>query len=454
MFESLTERLGGVFDRLTRRGSLSAADVEAALREIRVALLEADVALPVARSLVEKVRERAVGQETLRSVAPGQQVVKIVNDCLIDMLGGETSEIALSGNPPLAVLMVGLQGSGKTTTTAKLGLHLRTRERRKVLMASVDIHRPAAQQQLAQLGERCAVATLPVIPGETADAIAGRAMGTARREGYDVVLIDTAGRLTVDEAMMAEAEAVRDAVRPAETLLVADAMTGQDAVATAEAFHGRIGITGIVLTRIDGDARGGAALSMRAVTDRPIKFVGTGEKLEALEPFHPERTASRILGQGDVVSLVERAAESIEREDAERLQAKLRKGRFDLDDMLTQFRQMRRMGGAGGLMAMLPQVAQVKARLGDAGITERMMTRQEAIILSMTPRERERPEIIKASRKKRIAEGSGTAVQDVNRLLKQFQKLQTVMKRFGKMNPADLAKLEAMAKQQGMLPPG
>ena len=454
MFESLTERLGGVFDRLTRRGSLSAADVEAALREIRVALLEADVALPVARSLVEKVRERAVGQETLRSVAPGQQVVKIVNDCLIDMLGGETSEIALSGNPPLAVLMVGLQGSGKTTTTAKLGLHLRTRERRKVLMASVDIHRPAAQQQLAQLGERCAVATLPVIPGETADAIAGRAMGTARREGYDVVLIDTAGRLTVDEAMMAEAEAVRDAVRPVETLLVADAMTGQDAVATAGAFHGRIGITGIVLTRIDGDARGGAALSMRAVTDRPIKFVGTGEKLEALEPFHPERTASRILGQGDVVSLVERAAESIEREDAERLQAKLRKGRFDLDDMLTQFRQMRRMGGAGGLMAMLPQVAQVKARLGDAGITERMMTRQEAIILSMTPRERERPEIIKASRKKRIAEGSGTAVQDVNRLLKQFQKLQTVMKRFGKMNPADLAKLEAMAKQQGMLPPG
>ena len=454
MFESLTERLGGVFDRLTRRGSLSAADVEAALREIRVALLEADVALPVARSLVEKVRERAVGQETLRSVAPGQQVVKIVNDCLIDMLGGETSEIALSGNPPLAVLMVGLQGSGKTTTTAKLGLHLRTRERRKVLMASVDIHRPAAQQQLAQLGERCAVATLPVIPGETADAIAGRAMGTARREGYDVVLIDTAGRLTVDEAMMAEAEAVRDAVRPVETLLVADAMTGQDAVATAGAFHGRIGITGIVLTRIDGDARGGAALSMRAVTDRPIKFVGTGEKLEALEPFHPERTASRILGQGDVVSLVERAAESIGREDAERLQAKLRKGRFDLDDMLTQFRQMRRMGGAGGLMAMLPQVAQVKARLGDAGITERMMTRQEAIILSMTPRERERPEIIKASRKKRIAEGSGTAVQDVNRLLKQFQKLQTVMKRFGKMNPADLAKLEAMAKQQGMLPPG
>ena len=454
MFESLTERLGGVFDRLTRRGSLSAADVEAALREIRVALLEADVALPVARSLVEKVRERAVGRETLRSVAPGQQVVKIVNDCLIDMLGGETSEIALSGNPPLAVLMVGLQGSGKTTTTAKLGLHLRTRERRKVLMASVDIHRPAAQQQLAQLGERCAVPTLPIIPGETADAIAGRAMGTARREGYDIVLIDTAGRLTVDEAMMAEAEAVRDAVRPVETLLVADAMTGQDAVATAGAFHGRIGITGIVLTRIDGDARGGAALSMRAVTDRPIKFVGTGEKLEALEPFHPERTASRILGRGDVVSLVERAAESIEREDAERLQAKLRRGRFDLDDMLTQFRQMRRMGGAGGLMAMLPQVAQAKARLGDAGITERTMTRQEAIILSMTPRERERPEIIKASRKKRIAAGSGTAVQEVNRLLKQFQRLQTVMKRFGKMNPADLAKLEAMAKQQGMLPPG
>ena len=454
MFESLTERLGGVFDRLTRRGSLSAADVEAALREIRVALLEADVALPVARSLVEKVRERAVGRETLRSVAPGQQVVKIVNDCLIDMLGGEASEIALSGNPPLAVLMVGLQGSGKTTTTAKLGLHLRTRERRKVLMASVDIHRPAAQQQLAQLGERCAVATLPIIPGETADAIAGRAMGTARREGYDIVLIDTAGRLTVDEAMMAEAEAVRDAVRPVETLLVADAMTGQDAVATAEAFHGRIGITGIVLTRIDGDARGGAALSMRAVTDRPIKFVGTGEKLEALEPFHPERTASRILGRGDVVSLVERAAESIEREDAERLQAKLRKGRFNLDDMLMQLRQMRRMGGASGLMAMLPQVAQVKARLGDAGITERTMTRQEAIILSMTPRERERPEIVKASRKYRIAAGSGTAVQDVNRLLKQFQKLQTVMKRFGKMDPASLAKLEAMAKQQGMLPPG
>ena len=454
MFESLTERLGGVFDRLTRRGSLSAADVEAALREIRVALLEADVALPVARSLVEKVRERAVGREILRSVAPGQQVVKIVNDCLIDMLGGEASEIALSGNPPLAVLMVGLQGSGKTTTTAKLALHLSTRERRRVLMASVDIHRPAAQQQLAQLGERCGVATLPIVAGETAVAVADRAMGAARREGYDIVLVDTAGRLTVDEAMMAEAEAVRDTVRPVETLLVADAMTGQDAVATAEAFHGRIGITGIVLTRIDGDARGGAALSMRAVTDRPIKFVGTGEKLEALEPFHPERTASRILGRGDVVGLVERAAEVIEREDAEKLEAKLRKGRFDLGDMLMQLRQMRRMGGAGGLMAMLPQVAQVKAKLGDAGITERMMTRQEAIILSMTPRERERPEIIKASRKKRIAAGSGTAVQDVNRLLKQFQKLQTVMRRFGKMDPAALANLEAMAKQQGMLPPG
>ncbi len=449
MFESLQERLGGVFDRLRRRGALNEADVTAALREVRVALLEADVALPVVKNFIDQVREKAVGQQVLRSVTPGQQVVKIVHDHLVEMLGGEAADVDLRAAPPVPVLMVGLQGSGKTTTTGKLALRLKEREKKRVLMASVDVHRPAAQQQLEQIGRQIGVTTLPIIFGELPVAIARRAMDTARREGYDVVFIDTAGRLGIDEAMMREAIAVRDAVRPAETLLVADAMTGQDAVNVAQAFHERIGITGIVLTRVDGDARGGAALSMRAVTGRPIKFLGTGEKMSALEVFHPERMASRILGMGDVVSLVERAAETIEQEDAEKLAKKLQKGQIDLEDFLSQLRQMKKMGGLSGILKMLPGVGQLQKQLGQAKIDEKLIARQEAIVLSMTPAERRRPEMIKASRKQRIAAGSGTSVQDVNRLLKQFQQMQTMMKRVGKMDRKALMR----AGIPGLMPP-
>ena len=449
MFESLQERLGSVFDRLRRRGALSEADVNAALREVRVALLEADVALPVVKEFVEHVRGKAVGQQVLRSVTPGQQVVKIVNDALIEMLGGEAVEFELRAAPPAAVLMVGLQGSGKTTTTGKIALRLRDREKKRVLMASVDVHRPAAQQQLEQIGRQIGVPTLPVIFGELPVAIARRAMETARREGYDVVFIDTAGRLGIDEAMMREAAAVRDAVNPAETLLVADAMTGQDAVNVATAFNARVGVSGIVLTRVDGDARGGAALSMRAVTGKPIKFIGTGEKMDALEVFHPERIAGRILGMGDVVSLVERAAETIEQEEAEKLAKKLKKGQLDLNDLLMQLRQMKKMGGLSSILTMLPGIGQLQKQMAAAKIDEKLISRQEAILLSMTPVERRRPELIKASRKQRIAAGSGTSVQDVNRLLKQFQQMQTMMKRVGKMDQKALMR----SGIPGLMPP-
>ena len=449
MFETLQERLGGVFDRLRRRGALSESDVGAALREVRVALLEADVALPVVKDFVDQVREHAVGQQVLRSVTPGQQVIKIVNDHLVRMLGGEAEELNLRANPPVAVLMVGLQGSGKTTTTGKLALRLKEREKKRVLMASVDVHRPAAQQQLEQIGRQVGVTTLPIVFGEMPVAIARRALETGRREGYDVVFIDTAGRLGIDEAMMREAVAVRDAVNPTETLLVADAMTGQDAVNVASAFNERIGVSGIVLTRVDGDARGGAALSMRAVTGRPIKFIGTGEKMSALEVFHPERIAGRILGMGDVVSLVERAAETIEQEEAEKLAKKLKKGQIDLEDFLGQLRQMKRMGGLSGIMNMLPGVGQLQKQMAAAKIDEKLISRQEAIVLSMTKAERRRPELIKASRKQRIAAGSGTNVQDVNRLLKQFQQMQTMMKRVGKMDQKTLMRTGI----PGLMPP-
>ena len=408
MFDGLSSRLGSVFDRLTRRGVLDAGDVDAALRDVRLALLEADVALPVVKDFIDSVRERATGREVLRSVTPGQMVVKIVNDRLVEMLGAESREVDLAARPPVAILMVGLQGSGKTTTTAKLGLWLRERQRKKALMASLDVRRPAAQQQLAVLGAQAGVDTLPIVPLQTPRMIADRALDTARREGCDVVLLDTAGRLAIDEKLMEELGAVAAAARPRETLLVADAMTGQDAVATAAAFHERVGLTGIVLTRIDGDARGGAALSMRAVTGCPIKLLGTGEKLDALEPFHPDRIARRILGMGDVVSLVEKAQEASEEEEVARLAEKMRKGRFDLEDLAGQLRQIRRMGGMGGVMGLLPGVARAKNRLAESGVDERILVRQEAIIASMTPGERRRPEIVKASRKRRIADGSGT----------------------------------------------
>ncbi len=450
MFDSLQDRLGKVFQGLTRRASLSESDVAAALREVRVALLEADVALPVVKDFVERVKEQAVGQEVLRSVTPGQMVVKIVNDQLVEMLGKEAEPVNLAATPPVPILLVGLQGSGKTTSCAKIALRLKDREKKKVLMASLDVRRPAAQEQLKVLGEQAAVATLPIVPGEPPVAIAKRALQSGALEGYDVVLLDTAGRLAIDEELMAEVAAVRDAAKPAETLLVADAMTGQDAVTVAENFHAKVGLTGIVLTRVDGDARGGAALSMRAVTGCPIKLLGTGEKLDALEAFHPDRIAGRILGMGDVVSLVEKAAETIEQEDAEKLLKKIEKGRFDMNDMAQQIRQMTKMGGLQQMLSMLPGIPNVQDQLKKANVDEKVLTRQLAMIDSMTAEERRRPEIIKASRRQRIARGSGTTVQDVNKLLKQHLQASKMMKKVKKLGKKGLAR----GGMQGMLPPG
>ncbi|MBX6321429.1 MAG: signal recognition particle protein [Rhodospirillaceae bacterium] len=438
MFESLTSRLGDVFARLTRRGTLSEADVDAALREVRVALLEADVALPVVRDFIEKVRGKAVGETVIKSVTPGQMVVKIVHDALVETLGARSSGLELGAQPPVPILMVGLQGSGKTTTTAKIALRLKTRERKRVLMASLDTRRPAAQDQLAILGIQAEVPTLPIVPGEPPLAIARRALHTARLEGFDVVMLDTAGRLHIDEELMREVAEVRDAVNPAETLLVADAMTGQDAVNVAKAFAERVGISGIVLTRVDGDARGGAALSMRAVTGRPIKLLGVGEKLDALEDFHPDRIAGRILGMGDVVSLVEKAAETIERDEAEKLAARMQKGQFDLEDMAGQLRQLQKMGGLGGIVGMLPGVGKLQKQLAEAKVAHKLLKRQLAIIGSMTREERRRPELIKASRKQRIAAGSGTSVQEVNKLLKQHQEISRMMKQVNKLGKKGL----------------
>jgi signal recognition particle subunit SRP54 len=439
VFEALSDKLSGVFDRLRRRGALSEEDVNEALREVRLALLDADVALPVVRDFINRVRERAVGTEVLASVSPGQQVVKIVNDVLIEELGGEGAVgLDLNAPAPIPMLMVGLQGSGKTTTAGKIGLRLKTRDRKKVLLASLDVQRPAAQLQLQQLAERAGVASLPIVPGQSPLEIANRAMATARREVYDVVVLDTAGRLSIDLQLMEEMRQIRAATSPAETLLVVDAMTGQDAVNTAKAFNEAVGVTGIVLTRMDGDARGGAALSMRAVTGAPIKLVGVGEKLEALEDFYPERVASRILGLGDVVGLVEKAAETIDEEEAERLARKMARGKFDLEDYAAQLRQINKMGSISSILGMLPGAAKLQQQIGEQNIDQKLLKRQGAIISSMTPQERRVPDIIKANRKKRIAAGSGTTVQEVNRLLKQFDEMTSMMKRMNKLGQKGL----------------
>ncbi len=443
MFEALSSKLNGVFDRLRRRGALSETDVTEALREVRVALLEADVALPVVRDLVNKVRERAVGQEVIRSVSPAQQVIKIVNDALVEALGGGEADdgkrgIDLNAPSPVPILMVGLQGSGKTTTSGKIALRLRTKDRKKVLLASLDVHRPAAQLQLQTLAQQAEVTSLPIVPGQTPLQIAARAMDVARRELYDVVVLDTAGRLAIDEALMEEVAQVKFATNPHETLLVVDAMTGQDAVNTAKAFHEKVGVTGIVMTRIDGDARGGAALSMRAVTGAPIKLLGAGEKLDALEDFHPDRIAGRILGMGDIVSLVEKAAATIDQEEAEKLAARMQKGQFTLEDYAKQLQQIGKMGSLQGILGMLPGVGKIKQQLNDANLDTSILKRQAAIIGSMTPKERRFPDLIKASRKKRIAAGSGTTVQEVNKLLKQFDDMSAMMKRMNKLGQKGL----------------
>jgi signal recognition particle subunit SRP54 len=451
MFEALSERLTGVFDRLGGRGLLSEKDVDEALREVRVALLEADVALPVARDFVAKARERATGEAVIRSVRPADQIIKIVNDGLVETLGGdEPVPLNLAATPPVVILIAGLQGSGKTTLAAKLGLRLRTAERKKVLMASLDIRRPAAMEQLAQLGQRAEVETLPVVAGQSAADIARRALSAARLGGYDVLILDTAGRTTLDEAMMAEAAEIARISSPAETLLVADSLTGQDAVRTAKAFHERLPLTGLVLTRVDGDGRGGAALSMRAVTGLPIKFLSTGEKIDALDVFDARRIAGRILGQGDVVALVEKAAAEVDQADAERMAKKLAKGQFDLDDLAEQLRQMRRMGGMEGLMSLLPGVQKVKKQISEAGIDDRMIKRQEAIIGSMTKLERRKPDVLNASRKRRVASGAGVEVQEINRLLKQHRQMSDVVKSMSRNGGKGFARMAgAMAGMGG-----
>src|SRR5271165_6975774 len=439
MFEALSDRLSGVFDRIRRRVALSEADVNEALREVRLALLDADVALEVVKDFIARVRENAVGAAVLKSVSPGQMVVKIVNDALVEALGGEGAvPLNLNAPAPIPFLMVGLQGSGKTTTSGKLALRLREKLRKRVLLASLDTQRPAAQLQLEQLAERAGVPSLPIIPGQTPLQIAARAMDTARREVFDIVILDTAGRLSIDQALMDEVRAVRDATSPAETLLVVDAMTGQDAVNTAKAFNEALGVTGIVMTRMDGDARGGAALSMRAITGAPIKLTGTGEKLDALEDFHPERVAGRILGMGDIVGLVERATETIDQAEAEKLAARMMKGKFDLEDYANQLRQIGKMGSLSGVLDMLPGMGKLKQQLAGADLDTKVFKRQAAIISSMTIKERRQPDIIKANRKKRIAAGSGTSVQEVNRLLKQFDEMSTIMKKMGKLGQKGL----------------
>jgi signal recognition particle subunit SRP54 len=444
--------LNAVLDRLTRRGALSEEDVEAALREVRRAMLEADVALDVARAFTEEVKQRAVGVDVIKSVTPGQMVVKIVHDQLIETLGSSGQPIDLNAPAPVVIMMVGLQGSGKTTTTAKVAKRLADTLRRKVLMASLDTRRPAAMEQLAVLGRQVNVDTLPVVAGQTPVQIATRAREAGRLGGYDVVMLDTAGRLTLDEAMMSEAAEVRRAAAPHEILLVADALTGQDAVNLARSFDERVGLTGIVLTRVDGDGRGGAALSMRAVTGKPIKLIGTGEKLDAIEDFHPARIADRILGMGDIVSLVEKAAATIDAEKAARVAEKMRKGAFDLADLREQLVQMQSMGGMSGLMSMLPGIAKIKNQIAERNLDEKLLKRQVAIIDSMTPRERRNPDLLKASRKRRIAAGSGTKPEDINRLLKMHRTMADVMKAMGGAKRGPMAGLASMLGLGGGMP--
>jgi signal recognition particle subunit SRP54 len=431
MFESLSEKLSGILDKLTGRGALSEEDVNAAMREVRRALIEADVALEVVRSFIDRTRAKAVGAAVIKSVKPGQMVVKIVHDSLVEALGGESQSIDLNAPAPVAVMLIGLQGAGKTTTAAKIAKRLSERNKAKVLMASLDVKRPAAQEQLAVLGRQVGVDTLPIIAGQDPVAIAKRAESVARLQGYDVVLLDTAGRTHIDEPLMAEMAEIRDAARPHEILLVADALTGQDAVNLAKNFNDRVGLTGIVLTRMDGDGRGGAALSMRAIAGKPIKLIGVGEKMDALEDFHPQRLADRILGMGDIVSLVEKAAETIDADKAAKMAERMRKGVFDLDDLSDQLAQIEKLGGMGGVMGMLPGVAKLKDQIASAHLDEKIIKRQRAAISSMTPKERRNPDLLKASRKKRIAAGAGVSVELLNRLLKQHRQMADMMKSMG-----------------------
>ncbi len=434
MFENLSERLSTVFDRLTRQGALSENDVITALREVRTALLEADVALSVTRSFVRAVQKKATGQAVTRSVTPGQQVIKIVHDELINVLAGDDAEAGRLriDSPPAPILMVGLQGSGKTTTTAKLAKRLKDVDGKRVLVASLDTNRPAAMEQLEILGRQAGVDTLPIVAGQTAQNIARRARQQATLGGYDVYMLDTAGRLHIDQELIQQAAEIRDIASPRETLLVVDGLTGQDAVNVAENFDRDIGVSGIVLTRMDGDGRGGAALSMRAVTGKPIKFAGVGEKLDALEEFHPERVAGRILGMGDIVALVEKAQATFEREKAERMVRRFQKGRFNMNDLRMQLEQTLSMGGMDSIISMMPGMGKLRNVASQAGFDDTMVRRQIALIQSMTKLERANPQILQASRKRRIAAGSGMEVSELNRLLKMHREMSRAMKRLGK----------------------
>ncbi len=437
MFDSLSEKLGGVFSKLRGKASLSENDVMAVSREIRIALLEADVALPVVKDFISTIKDKAVGQNVVKGVNPAQQVIKIVHDALVEMLGSENAELQF-GTPPCAYLMVGLQGSGKTTSTAKIARMLSEKQNKKVLMASLDVYRPAAQKQLEVLGEQTKITTLPIIEGQQPVDIAKRAMEMGRKEGFDVVMLDTAGRLSIDEELMQEVENIKKATNPVETLLIADAMTGQDAVNTAKIFNERVDITGIMLTRVDGDARGGAAMSMKAVTGKPVKLIGVGEKWTEIEPFHPDRIAGRILGMGDVVSLVEKAVEHVDQEEATKMAKKFKKGQFDFNDLLSQIKQMNKMGGMGSLMKLMPGLSGMAGKLEEAGMDDSLIKKQEAIIQSMTPKERAKPDLMNGSRKKRIAAGSGTTIQQVNALIKQQKQMQVMMKRMRKMGKGQM----------------
>jgi signal recognition particle subunit SRP54 len=449
MFDALSERLSGVFDRLSGHGVLSEKHIDEALREVRIALLEADVALPVVRDFIAKAKERASGEEVLRSVRPTDQVIKITYDGLVEMLGGEEVEgLNLSLNPPTVMMMAGLQGSGKTTTAGRLALRL-ARERKKVLLASLDTRRPAAMEQLATLATQAGVDSLPIVAGQSAPDIARRALSAAKLQGYDVLILDTAGRTTLDEAMMAEAAEIAKIANPSETLLVADALTGQDAVRTAKAFNERLPLTGLVLTRSDGDGRGGAALSMRAVTGLPIKFLGVSEKIDGLDVFDARRVAGRILGQGDVVALVEKAAQDFDQAKAEVMAKKLAKGQFDLDMMADQFAQMKKMGGMEGLMGFLPGVQKMKKQMAEANVSDKTLDRQAAIISSMTKAERKKPDILQASRKRRIAKGAGVEVAEVNRLLKQHRQMADAFKMMSRDGGKGFAKMAGMLTGAG-----
>jgi signal recognition particle subunit SRP54 len=433
MFSSLSSKLTGIFANLRKRGVLTEADIDGVMREVRMALLEADVALPVVKDFITSLKAKALGKEVIENINPAQMVIKLVNDHLIELLGSESQALNLAAEPPVVIMMVGLQGSGKTTSTGKLALRLKNKQHKKILVASLDVYRPAAQQQLEQVAQRADVASLPIVTGEKPQQITERALKTARLEGYDVLLLDTAGRLHIDSELMGELKQVKALAKPLETLLVADALTGQDAVNIAKTFHEQVGVSGIILTRVDGDGRGGAALSMRAVTGQPIKFIGVGEKLDEFEEFHPARIASRILDMGDIVSLVEKAAETVSQEDAEKMAARMMEGQFDFNDLLDQMRKMQKMGGVGGMMGMLPGMGKLKEQIANANVDEKMLARQEALILSMTKQERKHPKLINASRRIRIAKGAGMQVSDVNRLLKSQQQMQDMMKKFKKL---------------------